>query len=60
MEEDRTHVADQEKAFFNLIQAFAILLSKTQAQQFLKAQATDPDIIKMLEQSEKDLKQQHL
>ena len=55
-----TQVQDQEQAFFNLIQASTISLSKTQVQQFLKAQATDLDIIKMLAQSEKELKRQHL
>ena len=55
-----TQVQDQEQAFFNLIQASTISLSKTQAQQFLKAQATDSDIIKLLVQSEKELKRQHL
>ena len=48
VEEDITQVQGQEQAFFNLIQASTISLSKTQAQQFLKAQAIDPDIMKML------------
>ena len=56
MEEEITQVQDQEQVFFNLIQASTISLSKTQAQQFLKALGPDPDIIKILAQSKKELK----
>ena len=60
VEEETTPVQDQSREFFNLIQASTISLSKPQVQQFLQAQATDHDIIKLLEQSEKELKRQHL
>ena len=60
VEEETTQVQDQDREFFNLIQASTISLSKPQVQQFLQAQATDYDIIKLLEQSEKELKRQHL
>ena len=60
VEEDKTQVQDQEQVFFNLIQASMISLSKTQAHQFLKARVTNPDIMKMLMQSVKELKRQHI
>ena len=60
VEVEAAHTQDQDPAFFNLIQASKIELSKTQMQQFRKAQSTDQDILKLLAQSEKELKRQHL
>ena len=56
MEGETSSAQDQDQAFFHLIQASMISLSKAQVQQFLKAQSTDLDIINMLAQSKKELK----
>ena len=61
MNAEKSQAQNQDQSFFlHFIQASTISLSKTQVQQFLNAQSTDPNIINMLAQSEKELKWQHL
>ena len=60
VEVEAAHTQDQDPTFFNLIQESKIELSKTHMQHFRKAQPTDQDILKLLAQSEKELKRQHL
>ena len=53
MDGETSSTQDQHQVFFHLIQSSMISLSKTQVQQRLKAQYTNPNIINMLAQSEK-------
>ena len=56
VEGEASQTQDQDQSFVHFIQSSTISLSKTQMQQFLKAQSIDLNIINLLAQSKKELK----